>query len=131
MKFMLMMHAPMGTGDYAVSGWSPAARRRHVQFMGDLNKDLQARGELVGAEGLAPPGETKVVRAGLHGEPEVTGGPFPESKEFLVGFWLVDVENEARAYAIAARASAAPGSTGEPLRLTIDVRRVMGAPIEG
>ena len=48
------------------------------------------------------------MRAGKDGPP-VTDGPFPEAKEFLAGYWIIDVESPERAYEIAARASAAPG----------------------
>src|SRR5690349_8495439 len=108
MRYMLMMHAPRGTGDYAVNAWKPEELRAHIGFMHELNRDLTESGELAGAEGLAPPGQAKVVKAGRNGSPAVTDGPFAETKEFLVGFWIVDVENEARAHEIAARASAAP-----------------------
>ena len=37
----------------------------------------------------------------------VTDGIFPESKEFLLGYWIVDVPDAERAYAIAGRISAA------------------------
>jgi hypothetical protein len=50
---------------------------------------------------------------------------FPESKEFLAGYWVVDVETPKRAYVIAARASAAPGPGGVPLNMPIEVRPVM------
>jgi hypothetical protein len=53
---------------------------------------------------------------------------FPESKEFLAGYWLVDVETPERAYAIAAEASAAPGRDGAPLNMSIEVRQVMSGP---
>lgn len=46
---------------------------------------------------------------GGHGSPVITDGPFPESKEFLAGYWMVDVESEERALEIAAKASAAQG----------------------
>ena len=62
------------------------------------------------------------------GTPVVTDGPFPESKELLAGYRMVDVESEARAIEIAAKASAAPGPGGVPIRETIEVRQVMGAP---
>ena len=58
----------------------------------------------------------------------VTDGPFAEAKEFLAGYWLVDVDSPERAYAIAARASAAPGPGGAPLNMPIEVRQVMSAP---
>ncbi|MEZ4240204.1 MAG: YciI family protein [Myxococcota bacterium] len=128
MKFMLMMHAPRGNGDWGVADWTEEALVAHIRFMKRLNEELLAAGELVGAEGLASPGQARVVRAGADGAPEVTDGPYPESKEFLAGYWIVDVETPERAYAIAARASSAPGPSGAPLRQRIEVREVMGAP---
>lgn len=56
----------------------------------------------------------------------VTDGPFAETKEFLAGFWVVDVATAERAYEIAARASAAPGPGGVPLNMAIEVRQVTG-----
>ena len=129
MRFMLMMHAPRGTGDYQVNSWSPDDFKAHIAFMQQLNRDLIASGEFVGAEGLAPPGQAKVVRAGRDGTPAVTDGPFAESKEFLVGYWIVDVDSAQRAYEIAGRASTAPGPGGAPLGIPIEVRQVMVAPL--
>jgi len=96
--------------------------------MKSVAKELQDAGELVGAEGLAGPGEARIVRASSNGAPAVTDGPSPESKEFLAGSWIVDVESPGRAYEIAARASAAPGRAGAPLNMPIEVREVMSAP---
>jgi len=64
---------------------------------------------------------------GKDGAP-ITDGVFPESKEFLAGFWIVDVDTKERAYAIAAEASMAPGPGGAPLHLPIEVREVMSGP---
>jgi hypothetical protein len=131
MKFMLMMHAPRGNGDYAVADWAPEDLKAHVGFMRDFNRELSAAGELVGGEGLASPGQARIVRAGKGGTPEVTDGPFAESKEFLAGYWIIDVETPERAYAVAARASAAPGPGGKPMSIPIEVREVMsGPPVE-
>jgi hypothetical protein len=58
----------------------------------------------------------------------VTDGPFAETKEFLAGYWIVDVESPEQAYAIAARASAAPGAGGRPMNIAIEVREVASAP---
>ena len=77
---------------------------------------------------LASPGQARIVRAGKNGAPEVTDGPYPEAKEFLAGFWIIDCESTDRAYAIAARASAAPGKGGVPINMPIEVREVMSAP---
>lgn len=128
MKYMLMMNAPRGSGDWSVVNWSADDFKAHIAFMKSFAKELGQAGELVGAEGLASPDQAKVVRASRSGAPEVTDGPFPESKEFLAGYWIVDVEGPQRAYAIAARASAAPGPGGAPLNMPIEVREVMSAP---
>jgi hypothetical protein len=128
MKFMLMMNAPRGKGDWDVMSWPAADLKAHIQFMKNFTGELQKSGDLVGAEGLAPPSAARVVRAGATGAPEVTDGPFAEAKEFLAGYWIVDVESAEHAYAIAARASAAPGRGGKPMNLPIEVREVMSAP---
>lgn len=128
MKYILMMHAPGGTGDYQVDEWPPEDFEAHIAFMTALNEELQAAGELVSAEGLAPPSEARIVRAGENGKPMVTDGPFAETKEFLAGFWMVEVGTPERAWEIAGRASAAPGPGGAPLNLSIEVRQVMEGP---
>ena len=82
------------------------------------------------AQGLAFPDQGRIVTARPNGAPAVTDGPFPESKEFLAGYWIVDVESEARAVAIAAQVSTAPGRNGVPLNFPVQVRQVMSAPPE-
>ena len=126
MKYMLMMNTP-GGGPYQIANWSTQDIQRHIQFMKDFAQRLTASGELAAAEGLAGPDQAKRVRAGNDGRP-ITDGIFPESKEFLAGYWIVDVGNAERAYQIAAEASAAPGVGGKPLNLSIEVRQVMSAP---
>lgn len=125
MKFMLMMNAPRGTGDYQINNWTPDEFKAHIAFMHRLNKELTETGELAGLEGLAPPGQAKLVKAAKKGGPPVTDGVFPEAKEFLAGFWIVDVDSAERAYEIAAKASVAPGPGGTPLFLPIEVRQVL------
>ena len=130
MKYMLMMNVPSG-GPYQIASWPAEGIKAHMTFMKNFASRLSAAGELVGAEGLSGPDQAKVVRAGANGEP-ITDGVFPESKEFLAGYWIVDVETPERAYAIAAEASAAPGPGGKPLNLPIEVRQVMtGLPTDG
>lgn len=126
MKYILMMNT-MKLEQPAFSGWSKQDIQAHIAFMKRLNRELRESGELVSAEGLSFPDQAKLVRAGNSGEP-ITDGVFPESKEFLAGFWIVDVDTAERAYAIAARASAAPGPGGVPLNMAIEVRPVMSAP---
>lgn len=126
MKYILMMNT-MKLGMPAFPGWSKRDFQAHVAFMKRLNEDLRQSGELVSAEGLAFPDHARLVRAGKDGEP-ITDGVFPESKEFLAGYWIVDVDAAEQAYAIAARVSAAPGPNGKPLNMPIEVRPVMCAP---
>ena len=126
MKFILMMHTP-GPGPYQIMDWPHQDLVRHIQFMKTLNTKLRAAGELVGAEGLSGPDRAKRVRAGSDGKP-ITDGVFPESKEFLAGWWIVDVDSAERAYQIAAEASTAPGKGGVPLNMSIEVREVMSGP---
>jgi hypothetical protein len=128
MRYMLMMNAPRGNGEYQVGSWAPDDLKAHIGFMHQLNRRLKESGEFVSAEGLAPPGDARLVRAARKGAPPVTDGVFPESKEFLAGFWIVDVDRPERAYEIAAEASAAPGPGGAPLIIPIEVRQVMSAP---
>jgi hypothetical protein len=127
-RYMLMMHAPRGKGDWATLNWPPQDLKAHIDFMHRLNKDLTESGELVGAEGLAGPNEARIVRATANGTPAVTDGPFAESKEFLAGYWIVEVDRPERAYEIAGRASAAPGPGGTPMNIAIEIRQVMSAP---
>jgi hypothetical protein len=131
MKFILMMG--MKTDQQSMSKgimtWPKEDIQAHIGFMMAFNKELKAAGELVSAEGLAWPDQAKLVRAGKDGTP-ITDGVFPESKEFLVGYWIIDVDSAERAYQVAARASAAPGPGGAPLNMPIEVRQVMSGPPE-
>lgn len=126
MKYILMMNFA-GKGPYQIASWPEQDIKNHIGFMRDLHQELQRSGELVSAEGLAGPDQAKVVRAGPDGKP-ITDGVFPESKEFLVGYWIIDVDSAERAYVVAAKASAAPGLGGKALNMPIEVRAVMSAP---
>src|SRR6476469_3259198 len=126
MKYILMMNT-MRAGGGGFPNWPMKDIQAHIALMVSLNKDLRESGELVSAEGLSFPDQAKLVRAGKDGVP-ITDGVFPESKEFLAGYWIVDVDTPARAYAIAAEASAAPGRGGAPLNMGIEVRPIMRGP---
>jgi len=125
MKYILMMNT-MRAGE-GIPNWPKQDLQAHIGFMMSLNKELRESGELVLAEGLSFPDQAKLVRAGKDGAP-ITDGVFPEGKEFLAGFWIVDVKTPERAYAIAARASAAPGPGGTPLYMPLEVRPVPSGP---
>src|ERR1051325_3814557 len=90
MKYILMMNT-MKAGSQSFPGWSQKDIQAHISVMKNLNKDLSQSGELVAAEGLTFPDQARIVRAGKDGMP-ITDGVFPESKEFLAGYWIVDVD---------------------------------------
>ena len=128
MKFILMMSGTKANFDW-YSNWSKEDLQANTAHMRAFGKELKDSGVLVSAEGLDFPGAAKIVRAGPNGEP-ITDGVFPESKEFLAGDWIIEVETAEQAYKLAARASAAPGPGGERGSIPIEVRRVLpGAPL--
>jgi hypothetical protein len=121
MKYILLMSGTKaGVGSY--HAWSPKDVETHMAVLRSITSELTKSGEFVATQGLADPGEAKVVRGEKNGMP-VTDGIFPESKEFLLGYWIVDVATPERAYAIASRISAAPGPGGVPTNMPIEVRR--------
>lgn len=124
MRYILMMNATREHWD-GFAAWSREDLQRNVAFMRNFTKELKESGVFVATEGLGWPNEARNVRAGKDGEP-ITDGIFPESKEFLAGYWIIDVESSDQAYRIAARASAAPGPGGTPGTMPIEVRQVLG-----
>ena len=127
MRFMLLQHyTPAENCEVPMDQWRPEDVQAHIAFQQALNAELQASGELVDAQGLSGRAKT-VTNAGT--APVITDGPYPESKELLAGYRVVDVETPERALEIAARASAAPGPNGVPIGDHIEVREVLGAPM--
>jgi len=121
MKYILLMSGTKAGVD-SYHAWSQKDIEAHMLVLGRINQELTESGEFMATQGLAEPREAKVVRGEKNGMP-VTDGIFPESKEFLLGYWIVDVASPERAYAIAARISAAPGPGGAPTNVPIEVRR--------
>lgn len=109
MKYMLIMNSPRD-GYEQYMKWPKKVLEANIAFMQSFSKKLADSGELVSTVGLAAPTQARLVRAGQNGKP-ITDGVFAESKEFLAGYWIVDVENEQRALEIAAEASGAPGTS--------------------
>ena len=128
MKYMLLMNHIQPPATAPAIEWTPEDAKASGEAMSAIHQELTERGEFVGAEGLTGPDAAKIVTFDGAGAPVVTDGPFPESKEFLAGYWLIDVESEARAIEIAARTSAAPGPGGAPTAREIQVRPVMVRP---
>jgi hypothetical protein len=121
MKYILLMSGTK-PGVEKYHAWSQPDLAAHMSVLQRINKELTEAGEFVATQGLAEPGEAKLVRGEKNGLP-VTDGVFPESKEFLLGYWIVEVATPERAYAIAGRISAAPGPGGVATNMPIEVRQ--------
>ena len=122
MKYILLMSGNKAGVD-TYRAWSKKDIDAHMSVLIGLNRELTESGEFVATQGLAAPHEAKVVRGFKEGMP-ITDGIFPESKEFLLGYWIVDVATPERAYEIAGRIAAAPGPGGAPTNLPIEVRQL-------
>ena len=121
MKYILLMSGTKaGVSGYHT--WAQSDRDTHMQTLGAIVKELMETGEFVATQPLVEPKEARLVRGEKNGLP-VTDGVFPESKEFLLGYWIVDVAAPERAYAIAGRISAAPGPGGIPTNMPIEIRQ--------
>lgn len=129
MRFMLLQNYAGGAGcTVPMTEWAPEEVQAHIDYQRAVNKELADRGELLDAQGLTVPALAKFVIHNGIGAPVVTDGPFPESKELLAGYRLVEVESPERAIEIAALASAAPALGGVPIQQPIEVREVLEAP---
>ena len=71
-----------------------------------FNDQLRADGHWVFAGGLGSPDAATVID-NRGAEPMFTDGPFLESKEFLVGFWIIDAPDLDVALKLAAEGSRA------------------------
>jgi hypothetical protein len=121
MKYILLMSgSKAGVDEYRA--WSRNDIDAHMAVLTSLSGELTKSGEFIATQGLAAPQEAKAVRGLKEGMP-ITDGIFPESKEFLLGYWIVDVATPERAYEIAGRISAAPGPGGVPTNMPIEVRQ--------
>ncbi|MGH7564327.1 MAG: YciI family protein [Gemmatimonadota bacterium] len=112
MRFMMLM-IPKGY-EKAAPGTMPDAEA--VQPMMKYNESLQEAGVLLALDGLHPPSMgARVSFAGK--EPKVTDGPFPEAKEVIGGYWMIEVDSKEEAVEWASRC---PASGDE----VIEVRQV-------
>ncbi|GAA3249478.1 YciI family protein [Nonomuraea helvata] len=118
MKYVILIHSnpqPWGhpTSDYLAAHQElpdDVRKRLNAEFE-QVMSDLQANGELVGGEALGDPAAARLYRW-QDGSPLTSDGPYSEAKEHLAGFFLIDVESQARAEEVAAK-FAGPGETVE------------------
>ena len=93
MRFMLLQNYGQVESDcQPMTEWTPGDIKAHIEFQQVLNQELAESGELVDAQGLAGPELAKFVVSDGASAPVITDGPFPEAKELLAGYRMVDVE---------------------------------------
>ena len=112
MRFMMIV-IPKGY-DTAPADAMPDAET--VGAMDKYNAALLKAGVVLAMEGLHPP-STGVRVTFPSGKPVVKDGPFPEAKEVVGGFWLIDVKSKAEAIQWAKKC---PGGDD----MTIEIRQV-------
>jgi hypothetical protein len=97
--------------------------------MGSYNDELKEAGVLVDLAGLLPSAEGRRVRF-AEGDRTVIDGPFPESKQLIAGYWILQAPSMDEAVEWAKRAPFEAlsriypgeyGATGE-----VEIRRVFG-----
>ena len=109
MKYMLIIYG----NQELWSSIEPAEFAKEIAAFDAFNKKYYDSGELLGAYGVADAAATKLVRL-ADGQPAVTDGPYLETKEYLASWYLLDVESEERALAIAAEL---PSATSMPVEV--------------
>ncbi|MFE3460969.1 YciI family protein [Nocardiopsis aegyptia] len=88
------------------------------EAMAKYNEDLVKAGVLLTGEGLAPTAEGAEV-VFRDGEVTVTDGPFTEAKEFIAGYWVIQVSSREEALEWAKRVPHPPAGTGGEMKLQL------------
>ncbi len=125
-KYLLLKHyrgAPTEPDFVPMEEWTPEEVSAHMRYMNDFADRLVESGEFVESHALAEEGT--FVRFDGEGRPPVTDGPFPETKDLIAGWMIIDVDGYDRALTLAAELSAAPGAGGRPIREWLELRPLM------
>lgn len=126
-KYLMLKHykmAPEYMQYTPMDQWSPSEVDAHMNYMNDFAARLKETGEFVDSQALSPEGT--FVRFDGEGRPPVTDGPFPETKDLIAGWMVIDVESYDRALELAGELSAVSGAGGEPIREWLELRPFMG-----
>jgi hypothetical protein len=128
-KYLLLKHyrgAPAPRNDVPMEQWTPEEISAHMRYMRDFAARLEGTGEFVDAQALSSDGT--FVRSDGEGRPPVTDGPFPETKDLIAGWMVIDVDSYERALALAGELSAAPGAGGKPINEWLELRPFLREP---
>jgi hypothetical protein len=124
-KYILMISGTQTDYD-VISKFTPEQFQAMGERMHRFNQSLVDSGELVDTRGLAAPVHSKRVSL-ANGVPVVTDGPYAETQEVLISYWIVDVSGFDRAVEIAAGFADAPDPTGSFGNRHVDIRPVLGS----
>jgi len=95
-KYVILMQVDPAVLEQLTEEQQKMIEEGHAAFIASTKEN----GEFIATQALGDPSRSKVVHGNVD-RPEVTDGPFVEAKEFLGGFYLLDVEDEARAVELA------------------------------
>jgi hypothetical protein len=115
MKFLLVLHNNPAVLEALGQDEQQRLMDGHAAFI----EATQTSGELVVTQALADPSQSAVVRV-RNGVPVISDGPYLEAKEFLGGYYLVDVADRERALELAGQI---PDASID--RLGVEVRPIM------
>ncbi|MBC7297063.1 MAG: hypothetical protein H5T79_12110 [Dietzia sp.] len=130
-KYLLLKHyrgAPEPPNNVPMTEWAPEEVSAHIQYMNDFAARLEESGEFVDANSLSESGTW--VRYDGEGRPPLTDGPFPETKDLIAGWMIIETASYERALELAGELSAAPGAGGEPIHEWLELRPFLEAPPE-
>jgi len=86
MRFIVFVKA----SNESESGAMP--KKQDLADMNAFNQELVNAGIMLAGEGLHPSMKgTRIAFAG--GKPKVTDGPFPETKELVAGYWILQAKS--------------------------------------
>ncbi len=128
-KYLLLKHyrgAPEAVNPIPMDRWTQEEFSAHIRYMSDFADRLKETGEYVSGEALSPEGT--FVRYDGEGRPQVTDGPFAETKDLIAGWMVIDVDSYDRALELAAELSAAPGAGGKPIHEWLELRPFLSEP---
>ncbi len=118
MRYVILIYNNPASGQ-VFDALPPARRKAGMAAFRALNEQLTASGEMIATEALADPSLAKQVQVS-NGQTVTSDGPFPEAKEHLAGFYLIDCDDIDTAIAYAAQVHEAAAGVDR-----IEVRPVM------
>ena len=113
MRFMMIMYPK----EYETAKAGLVPDMKDMEKMGAYNDQLGKAGVLVALDGLTPPATMSARVTFKGGKSKITDGPFPEAKEVVGGFWIIQVKSLEQALDWASRI---PGRDTE----MVEVRRM-------